>query len=185
MLSKIFRRNRAATEGRSSGALLDGAYRRHRPQDVEYFTRLARDAFPKFAGRIQCFGADWLGNQFATDASRIVGGHAQILLLEPGTGEALEIPSGIEDFHTRELVIHADAAVAYSFYRKWLTAGGQKPSYDQCVGYKKPLYLGGEDEVTNLAISDFDVYWTISAQLLAKVRGLPPGTSIRDVSIRD
>lgn len=162
---------------------MDGAYRRHRPEDIAQFTELARQAFPAFAERIECFGADWLGRQFAIDRGRVVAGRPQVLMLEPGTGEALEIPVDVEAFHDEELVHHADDAVAHGFYRQWLAQGGPQPSYAQCIGYKRPLYLGGADDVTNLEVSDFDVYWTISAQLLAKVRDLPPGTPIGSISI--
>lgn len=184
MFSKFFKRSEP-NGGQPPEAILDGAYRRHKEQDIEHFTKLAHDAYPKFSDRIQCFGADWLGRQFASDMGRIVNGRAQVLLLEPGTGKALEIPADVESFHTVELITQAEAAVAYSFYKKWLAAGGAKPDYGQCIGYKKPLYLGGEDEVTNLAVSDFDVYWTIAAQLLTKVRGLPIGTPIGRVTIGD
>jgi len=164
---------------------LDGAYRQHRPEDADRFTELAIRAFPDFAERIECFGTDWLGRQFATDRGRLVDGEPQVLMLEPGTGEALEIPVGICAFHQEELVHEADAAVAYSFFNQWLETGGRVPEYDQCVGYKKPLYIGGVDDLSNLEMVDFDVYWTVSAQLLAKVRGLPVGTQIGDISIHD
>ena len=62
---------------------MDGAYRRHRPEDVEGFTELARQAFPAFAERIECFGADWLGRQFAADLGRVAAGRPQVLMLEP------------------------------------------------------------------------------------------------------
>jgi hypothetical protein len=104
-------------------------------------------------------------------------------MLEPGTGEALEIPVDREAFHAEELVDEPDAAAAYSFFAQWLAAGGVRPEYDQCIGYKRPLYLGGSDDVTNLEAIDFDVYWSLSAQILAQVRGLPAGTSIGQVSI--
>ena len=152
---------------------LDGAYRRHRPEDVARFTDLAIEAFPEFEGRIECFGADWLGRQFATDRLRVADGEPQVIMLEPGTGEALEIPVDQHAFHDEELVQEPDAAAAYSFFTQWAASGGTKPAYDQCVGYKQPLYLGGADDLGNLELVDFEVYWSISAQLLAKIRGLP------------
>ena len=164
---------------------LDGAYRLHRPEDVPHFTALAVEAFPQFAGRIECFGADWLGRQFATDQGRVVDGAPQVLMLEPGTGEALEIPVDRAGFHVEELVNEPDAAAAYSFFEDWLAVGGVRPEYDQCVGYKRPLYLGGRDDITNLETVDFEVYWTLSAQILGEVRGLPAGTRIRGASISD
>jgi hypothetical protein len=164
---------------------LDGAYRPHRLEDFPRFTRLAVSAFPNFAGRIECFGADWLGRQFAVDRPRVVRGVPQVLMLEPGTGEALEIPVDQAGFHSQELVQDPDAAVAHSFFKEWIAAGGQRPGYDQCVGYRKPLYLGGVDDLTNLEIVDFEVYWTLAAQILQQVRGLPIGTGVGDVSISD
>ncbi|WP_309603456.1 T6SS immunity protein Tdi1 domain-containing protein [Sphingomonas sp.] len=173
------------TGGDQERIFLDGAYRLHKTEDVSRFTALAVDAFPQFQQRITCFGASWLGCQFATDEARIVGGDRQILLLEPGTGEALEIPVGFSAFHDSELVQQSDAVAAFSFFNAWRAAGGEAPQYDQCVGYKQPLFLGGSDDLSNLEITDFDVYWSIAAQILQKVRGLPAGTSMRQIGIAD
>lgn len=106
-------------------------------------------------------------------------------MLEPGTGEALEIPVNRGAFHSEELVDEPDAAAAYSFFEQWLAAGGVRPEYEQCIGYKRPLYLGGSDDVSNLEACDFGVYWSMAAQMLAQVRGLPVGTPISNLSITD
>lgn len=171
--------------GTAPKVFLNGAYRLHRSEDIERFTALAAEAFPEFSKRITCFGADWLGNQFATDEGRTLRGDRLILLLEPGTGEVLEIPAGLSSFHDRELLEQADAVSAYGFFKAWLAAGGDVPRYSQCVGYKVPLYLGGADDLSNIAMTDFEVYWGLSAQLLQKVRSLPPGAKIGNVTMRD
>jgi hypothetical protein len=162
---------------------LDGAYRVHRSDDAARFTKLAAEAFPEFSGRITCFGADWLGRQFANDRGRLIGGAPQVLMLEPGTGQALEIPVDQAAFHEVELVQEPEAAVAYSFFHDWKASGGVTPSYEECVGYQRPLYLGGTDDLRNLQLTGLDVYWTLSAQMLARIRGLPVGTRIADVTI--
>ncbi len=51
MFSKFFKRPEP-NDGLPSDAILDGAYRRHKEEDVEHFTQLAREAYPKFADRI-------------------------------------------------------------------------------------------------------------------------------------
>ena len=163
---------------------LNGAYRVHRKEDVARFTKLAADAFPTFASRIECFGADWLGRQFATDKLRVLGGEPQVLLLEPGSGEVFEIPTGFATFHGQDLLRHPNEVAEYLLFKEWLDVGGAPPEYNQCMGYSKPLFLGGENEVSNLELSDFDVYWTICGQLLAQVRALPEGTKINRVTIR-
>ena len=162
---------------------LDGAYRLHRSDDIARFTAIAAEAFPEYANRITCFGADWLGTQFATDEERVDGSERLVLMLEPGTGKVLEIPSTYDAFHSNLLVYEPDAVAAYSFYKDWVKSGGSEPKYNQCVGYRKPLFLGGSDDLTNLEICDFEVYWSINAQLLAQVRDLPRGTVIGNVTI--
>jgi hypothetical protein len=126
-------------------------------------------AFPATRGRAICFGYDWLGRAFALDSQRVEDGRPLILMLEPGTGEMLEIPANIETFHNEELVEFSDAALAVDFQGRWLTAGGAVPRRDQCVGYRKPLFLGGVDDVDNLETSDIDVYWHLLGQILSKV----------------
>ena len=160
-----------------------GLYRVHAAGDVEKWTGIVVTAFPEYASRITCYAHDWLGRHICIDHESLEGGQAQTLLMEPGTGEALNIPVNFVQFHDDELVNHHDAALASGFYKQWLSAGGKMPSAGNCIGYKKPMFLNGADELENLEEQDMDVYWTISGQLLAKVRGLPPGTSLGSVSI--
>ena len=56
---------------------------------------------------------------------------------------------------------------------------------DECVGYRVPLFLGGQDVVDNLEVSDLGVYWSLCAQLRQGTRDLPTGTSIGSVSVGD
>jgi hypothetical protein len=104
-------------------------------------------------------------------------------LLEPGTGESLAIPANLETFHNDELQVHAEAVLAISGYNRWLQSGGAAPRHHQCIGYKVPLFLSGTDDIDNLSLTDIDVYWHISAQLIQQSRGLPPGTRIGNVTI--
>lgn len=164
----------------------DGLYRVHDDRTGPQALTLIADAFPDFAGRACPFGYDWLGRQFAVDSGRIVGGQPQVLLLEPGTGEALGIPLQFATFHDEELVEYADAALASGFFEAWSVANGDALPLrrDQCVGYRVPLFLGGQDVVDNLELSDVDVYWSICGQLRRGALRLPPGTSINEVAQR-
>jgi hypothetical protein len=161
-----------------------GLYRIIHSANLDEWNQRVCLAFPAFEGRITCFGYDWLGRAFALDARRLEDNEAGVVMFEPGTGEALEIPSNFVSFHETELIKSDEAALAVSFYEKWRAAGGAAPTFEQCIGYRKPLFLGGADEVENLAVSDLDVYWHIGGQLICKARRLPPGTSVR-VSLDD
>lgn len=169
----------SAFGGRSFG---DKVYRVHTEESAGAYTAMIDQYFPQFAGRARCFGYDWLGRQFALDAERNGDDGPHILEFEPGTGQVLEIPVGLGPFHSEELVEFADDVVAKHSFQAWLAQGSPAPEWNQCVGYIKPLFLGGQDELQNLEISDMDVYWTTTGQLLSKVRGLPVGTPIDRIS---
>lgn len=159
-----------------------GLYRVHTKASARASDALVRQAYPEYAGRLACFGYDWLGRQFATDTGRGTSDDPEVTLCEPGTGEALEIPVPFSLFHDEELVDYGEEALARSFFEEWRRSGGEAPELSECVGYKRPLFLGGEDIVANLEVSDLDVYWTLMGQLRLQVQGLPEGASITGVA---
>lgn len=156
-----------------------GLYRVLRSSELQDWNATVEGAFPAFREKLTCFGVDWLGRIFALDASRQVNRRSGVTIFEPGSGQALMVPCDIETFHEIELVDSAEAALAVTFFNQWMQVGGGSPAYAQCVGYKRPLFLGGHDTVENLELTDLDVYWTISAQLILKLRDVPPGASVK------
>ncbi|TGQ69922.1 DUF1851 domain-containing protein [Mesorhizobium sp. M00.F.Ca.ET.186.01.1.1] len=147
--------------------------------DVPIWNARISLAFPETKGRVTCFGYDWQGSAFAVDSQRLEQGQPGVVLFEPGTAEALEIPNNIETFHDVLVVENPDAALSANIYLEdWLAAGGAQPGYDQCIGYQRPLFLGGEDDISNQELSDLEVYWHIVGQIIAKVKGLSPGTAV-------
>jgi hypothetical protein len=149
----------------------DGLYRIHDAASGPKGMELLADAFPEFAARSCPFAYDWLGRQFAVDGDREEAGEALVLLMEPGTGQALEIPFDLVAFH-EQLDDLREPALAQAFFLEWSEASGATPlKPEDCVGYKVPLFLGGSDTVDNLEVVDMDVYWTLSGQLLEGVRG--------------
>lgn len=152
----------------------DGLYRIHSPVSARAANVLVTEAFPDFAGRIDCFGYDWLGRQFSADSRRGSTDDPEVLMFEPGTGEALEIPVAFSRLHNEELVDYAEAALAVGFFDEWRRAGGSVPSLEECVGYRTPLFLGGVDGIENLEVSDIETYWTLLGQLRVGALGLGP-----------
>lgn len=170
---------------RSSQTFANGLYRVMKLDELTRWTTIASGAFPEFRGHILCFSSDWLGRIFALNKTKKVAGQYQIVMLELGTGLALDIPVNFEDFHNAELVDFANEALATQFYRDWLKHGGAPPRFGECVGYRTPLFLGGKDVVDNLEVIDMYVYWTLTAQILAKTRSLPDGTRISGIRLAD
>jgi len=160
-----------------------GLYRIHTVDDIPKWTANIVDVFPDFKQRALCFSYDWLGRHFALDFGRCEQSQCLIVMFEPGTGLALEIPATFQNFHDVELVKYQNEALAVNFYREWLTAGGAAPDMTQCVGYQRPLFLGGADTAVNLELVDMEIYWSICGQLLAKTRNLPEGSRISTLDI--
>ena len=96
-----------------------GLYRIHDEASGPRARGLISDAFPEFRDRACPFGFDWLGRQFAIDSGRADGGEPLVVLLEPGTGEALEIPATFQAFHEEELIDFAEAALARTFFQEF------------------------------------------------------------------
>ncbi|UCH73465.1 MAG: DUF1851 domain-containing protein [Rhodospirillales bacterium] len=154
-----------------------------RADAIEKWNEVLAGAFPDFQGRICAFGYDWMGTCFALDKNRTEGGESLVVLFEVDTAEALEVPADFASFHNETLIEQREAALTPSFFDAWISAGGAAPRPDQCVGYKVPLFLGGQDTVENLELTDLAVYWEISSQLIAETRNLPPGTPVKGVSV--
>jgi hypothetical protein len=160
----------------------NGLYRLHDAETGPCGAAWISESFPRFASRACPFGHDWLGRQFAVDSGRLQGGEPLVLLLEPGTGQALEIPFSFARFH-EQLDELREPALASLFFASWARANpGRLPLGGmQCVGYKVPLFLGGKDSLENLEVIDLEVYWSLSGQLRQATQTLLPGISIRQV----
>jgi hypothetical protein len=162
-----------------------GLYRVLRSDQIQASTQAMEAAFPEYRGRIVTFAFDWLGRHFASDRGRVEKGHPQVLMLEVGAGEAMEIPASVVDFHNVELVDYTDDALAVPFWRGWRKENPTDLAFTDCVGYKVPLFLGGADVLHNLELIDLSVYVEVCGQLRNKVRTLRPGQSIRSVLFAD
>ena len=84
--------------------------------------------------------------------------------------EVLEIPASFVVFHDTELVDYPGEALAAPFYQRWLSTGGARPALAQCIGYRVPPTLGGADELSNLELTDMEVYWSVVGQINAKIK---------------
>jgi len=159
-----------------------GLYRVIKPDQVAAATLAMEAVFPEYRGRIVPFGFDWLGRHFACDFKRVESGHPLVLMLEVGVGEAMEIPSTLLDFHNVELVDYIDDVLATSFWRNWRTLNPAELTFNDCVGYKVPLFLGGVDVVENLERIDLNLYVELCGQLRNRALTLPQGQCIRNLT---
>jgi len=136
----------------SGCSFLNGIYRIHNVEDIKKWTKIVEDAFPKYKNNIKVFGYDWLGRQFAENIQT-----KTVLMFEPGTGEVLNIPVDFVKFHDKEIADYNEDSLASSFFKNWYESSPkQELQHNQCVGYKVPLFLNGNDDITNLEVSDME-----------------------------
>src|SRR5262249_49083215 len=131
------------------------------------------------------FGYDWMGRQFVVDYSEMVDDKPTVVCLEPGVPDSFCTDEPILSFFNKALVKNADAALAEPLFRKWRKKHRTPIAPNECVGYKTPLFLGGEDELENMELTDLEVYLTLCTQLWNKVKDLPEGTPVGEISIDD
>lgn len=161
----------------------NGIYHVYTGGELSSATELVTQAFPDAKGKILVFAHDWLGRQFAINYSD----DARIAMFEPGSGDVFNIPCHIIDFHNEELVDYREEALALDFFQEWssssegLISGGVE--IGRCVGYKVPLFLGGEDIINNIQLIDLDVYLYVCGQLLRKAVDLKEGQTVNDITI--
>lgn len=131
--------------------------------NLNKWTQIITEAYPEFKGKFAAFGYDWLGRCFGIDLRENASDN--ILMFEIGTNNILNIPRSFEKFLNEEIPLRSDACLAEPFFNEWMKYSKTEIQYGRCAGYKIPLFLGGEDAVTNLEDSDMEVYWEIISQI--------------------
>lgn len=143
-------------------SFLNGMYRMFKTDDIDKWNNIVEQSFPRYKGLFDVFGYDWLGRIFAVKKSQ-----GTVLMFEPGTGEVFDIPVSIEDFHNIEIVEYHEDSLASKFFNEWYEKQEHYVlKYNECAGYKIPLFLNGDDIVDNLEVSDMEVYWEIMMPLI-------------------
>ena len=146
----------------SGKSFLNGMYRLFKEEDVPKWTAIVEEAFPAYRGTFFIFGFDWLGRIFAVAKKT-----GTILLFEPGTGDVLEAPMTFEEFHDETIALSPEDCIASEAYEEWREANNNYAlPYNECAGYKVPLFLNGDDEIENMEASDMEVYWTIMSSMI-------------------
>lgn len=165
------------------GASFDkGIFKIHSKSSAFYWTDIVTEFFPKYKNRVCCFAFDWMGRQFAIDLQDVNKNY----LFDPATGEDFELEQSLDGFFNEELVDYRDdtlasddfAAAMHNFNLEIL-----KPN--QCIGYKKLLFLGGEDNLNNTEIIDMDVYWDLNYKIYSKINGMEEGSIINTIKYRE
>ena len=155
-----------------------GLYRVHSFKTSIHWSQILNRIFRNYNGEIIPFGYDWLGRQYCKLSSQ----NNVIAMFDPATIEGYQLAGNIVSFHEKDLVFERDETVSENtFYSllKFLAIEALKNS--ECIGYRVPLLLGGEDKYSNFEITDLEVYWEMQAQINIQIKNLPPNTKISSI----
>lgn len=136
--------------------------------DIGYWEDNVTRAFPEYRNKFRLFGYDWMGRCFAVDTSD--DDVDKILVFDPSTLEVSEVPLSFIDFVNKAIPMNTNECLMSDNFIRWYNETGTELEYMQCVGYERPLFLGGTDEPENLMLDDMDEYWQSIGKAAAKLR---------------
>jgi hypothetical protein len=166
------------------GATFDnGVYRLFKIHELEKWTAVAVAMFPHLRKKIVVFGSNWRGELFAVGLNRKHGDQYLVQLLDPASSQSLNIPATFAAFHDVELVDYPNDTLHIELFQEWLSVKRIMPKAHECVGYIRPLMLGGVDSIPNQEITDLEVYWSFNTHVKRQTDGLPAGTKIDEVDL--
>ena len=133
----------------------------------------------KFSGDdFRPFAYNWLGQIFLIDDRENRG---CVLIMRIDTVTTAYTDMGFLEYLNDELPENPERSLHVTQYGEWVASHGSVGP-GECVGYKVPFFLGGDDSPDNMEVVDMDVYWTMTGQLWRAYLGLPEGTKIGNVS---
>ena len=165
------------TEAFSGKEFENGAFKVFKKEETEKWNNVVKEMFPDYSEQFLLFGYDWLGRFYATDEYENI-----IFVFDPSTNDIMDLENEFAFFINKTLLKNANDILALKLYKKYLKKNS-KPLFSNCVGYKVPLFLGGEDSLENFEESDMEVYWSISAQIIAQIREKANGTVVDSFTI--
>lgn len=161
--------------GRSYNA---GLYRIHNRVSAAHWAPIISEGFPSRPSRAHAFGFDWQGRQFCVDQ-----GSNLVVLFDPETRESYATNLSLFDFHDRELVECGDEALSSFVFGQWSATQSAPLRFDECVAYRIPLMLSGEEVLENRQRCNMEVYWSFCTQIHEQIKDLEPGTPITSVHL--
>ncbi|MFB2581027.1 hypothetical protein ACEXQD_07225 [Herbiconiux sp. P15] len=161
-----------------------GLIRFHDGSSAPEFTEMVREAFPEIpdpdAGVV---AFDWMGRQLVSLRTRAedgTWGEVLIHIADLGTGTLYEAATPAEFGGALRNGAIEEALDAQTF-TDWRAANGVPTAtlgFDECIEYDVPLFLGGDDTVRNMGVTDTSVLWTVVGQVRAQSLELPEGSAV-------
>jgi hypothetical protein len=143
----------------------NGAYGLLTAETAQKLTPVCLEFFPTFRGAVIVFARDWLSNLYGADFSRIQANKPIVVVFDINSGEAFNTHLDIHQFHETVALDDPQMCFDVDLYQEWCQEQAPLTLITRCVGYTIPLALGGADDLTNMAETDLEVYWSLTGQI--------------------
>lgn len=148
-----------------AGATFDnGLYRIHCQSSSRVWNNLILESFPKLEEQFDCFGYDWCGRQYAVNKS-----NDKLYMFDCAAFEYMVLDSDLIKFHNIILTENKFDTLLEDEFEEWLNVNSKPLNFTECVGFKIPLFLGGNEDISNLELCDMKFYWELTTQLYNKL----------------
>ncbi|MCK8677395.1 DUF1851 domain-containing protein [Streptomyces lichenis] len=150
--------------------LAEGLLRFHTPASARVSYAACARLVAGIEGCYVPFAFDWSGRE-------LLAGADDVVVVDPARGTALSTGLDPDGF----LAAGVEDRLGAGAFREWREAypGDPDPlAFDEVVGYRVPLLLGGEDAVANRERTGRRDYFDNCAAIARQVRRLPEGTVI-------
>lgn len=139
-----------------------GLYRIHTLESSFEWTVFIKKIFPEYSDDIVVISYDWYGRQFAINVKEINLMH----MYDPATFEYFNIYDDISEFHNLTITDSDEDLLLNEEFQDWLRIGNTLLDLTECVGFKVPLFMNGQESLINTERIDIKFYWEINYKLL-------------------
>ena len=140
-----------------------GVFKIHTYSSSNKWTTIIADTFPDYKDKIIVFGFDWLGKQYARHISEEI-----VYMFDIATRQVFLLETNVETFFNVDLIEFANDTIQTEMFLEW-NKEKKHIKFNQIVGFKIPLFLGGKDTIDNYELIDAEVDWEINKQIRDKI----------------
>lgn len=165
---------------------LNGLYTIIDRTEAAMLTGLAESVFPTAAGKITVYAVDWMGRLFATTTGTGYldsTGAATITCFDLAEPSAFATDTNFDDFHNLTAIDMIADLFNLEQFTQWTAVNAPPNDGTSCIGYKIPLFLGGQDALENMAKTDRSVYLHILSELWAAASKVPSGSRVQQIDL--
>jgi hypothetical protein len=115
-----------------------------------------------------CFASNWQGIMYCVDYK-----NTNITYFDPATCEYFNAEFSIDDLFN-DILVNGEYDIIFEEYWKEAIAflKIKTLNYEESIGHKKYLHLGGKDTVKNMEITNTEVLWEIQIQIAEKINNI-------------